>query len=309
MVRGLDDAERRPVLAAGERPGVAVGQDPQRPVVRASGSTVQPERRQPAVVVVASNDDRVGLVAHRVGDRVAVLGQLADRLVAGHHPVHRPAQVDGRRPGVDAARSRRPGASPGARTAGRRACCSAVSASPIAATWPIAGAPRTIISRMAYAASPADVTRVLDERVGQLALVDEVAATPPSSRNGVRNPVGRRSATLDGVGRRRAPRRRAAPGPGSRSAASADARWSACAAPTTVAAACDAARRRTPEEPPAAEVGAGGRLAVGSRPARSVAVGRRRAARVGRRARRARSAARQYLMTLVTRRRRAGRGP
>ena len=28
VVRDLDDAERRPELAAGERPGVAVGQDP-----------------------------------------------------------------------------------------------------------------------------------------------------------------------------------------------------------------------------------------------------------------------------------------
>ena len=33
VVGGLDDAERGPVLAAGERPGVAVGEDPDGPVV------------------------------------------------------------------------------------------------------------------------------------------------------------------------------------------------------------------------------------------------------------------------------------
>ena len=48
----------------------------------------------------------------------------------------------------------------------------AVRASPIAATCPIAGAPRTTISRIAVAASEALRTGSLDELVGQLALVD-----------------------------------------------------------------------------------------------------------------------------------------
>ena len=100
-------------------------------------------------------DDRVRLGAHRVGDRVAILGQLPDRLVAGHHAFDGPAQVDRRRPGVDE-RVGEP-LSVALRAYGRPSrWFSALIASPIAATWPIAGAPRTTISRMAKATSPAD---------------------------------------------------------------------------------------------------------------------------------------------------------
>ena len=100
MVGGLDDAERGPVLAAGQRPGVAVGQDADRAVV-GRRQDLEAELGQPAVVGGRLEHDRVGLGAHRRGDRVAVLGQLADLGVAGHHPLDRPAQVDRRRAGVD----------------------------------------------------------------------------------------------------------------------------------------------------------------------------------------------------------------
>ena len=82
VVGRLDDAERGPELAAGERPGVAVGQDPERPVL-GRRQDLQPEAGQPAVVVGRLEDDRVGLGAHRRGDRVAVLGQVADRRRSG----------------------------------------------------------------------------------------------------------------------------------------------------------------------------------------------------------------------------------
>ena len=149
VVGRLDDPEGGPVLAAGQRPGVAVGQDADRPVARAAAGPSSPNAGQPAVVGRRLEDDRVGLGAHRVGDGPAVVGQLADLLVAGHHPLDRPAQVDRRRPGVDE------GVAPAPRRVARRAygmplrCCSALIASPMAATWPIAGAPRTIISRIA----------------------------------------------------------------------------------------------------------------------------------------------------------------
>ena len=118
VVGGLDDAERRPELAARQRPGVAVGQDPERPVRRAAAGPRSPNAGQPAVVLGRLEDDRVGLGPHRRGDRVAVLGQVADRLVGGHHPIDRPAQVDRRRAASCAGRWPRRGASPGARTAG-----------------------------------------------------------------------------------------------------------------------------------------------------------------------------------------------
>ena len=75
--------------------------------------------------------------------------QVADRLVAGHHPVDRPAEVDRGRAGARGARPPRRAA-----IARRAYGCvsrarSADSARPIAATWPIAGAPRTTIWRIA----------------------------------------------------------------------------------------------------------------------------------------------------------------
>ena len=85
VVRRLDDAERRPELAAGQRPGVAVGQDAERPVLAAPAGSRSPNVGQPAVVVVASMT--IASASSRIarGDRVAVLGQVADLVVAGHH--------------------------------------------------------------------------------------------------------------------------------------------------------------------------------------------------------------------------------
>ena len=65
------------------------------------GQRLEAERREPAVVDGGLRDDRVGLRPERVGDGPAIVGQVADRLVAGHHPVDRPAQVDRRRAGLD----------------------------------------------------------------------------------------------------------------------------------------------------------------------------------------------------------------
>ena len=90
VVGHLDDAERGPELAAGERPGVAVGQDPQR-AVGGEDELVDPEPGQPAVVLGRLEDDRVGLVADRGGDRVAVLRQIADGVVAPPSPGRPPS--------------------------------------------------------------------------------------------------------------------------------------------------------------------------------------------------------------------------
>ena len=92
----LDDPQRRPELAAGERPGVAVGQDPERPELLDRQSR-QPELGEPAVVGRGLADDRVRLCPERIGNDVTIVAQLADRLEAGHHPVDRPAEVDRRR--------------------------------------------------------------------------------------------------------------------------------------------------------------------------------------------------------------------
>ena len=173
MVRRLDDAERGPELAAGQRPGVAVGQDrgPADPPV--PGRIVQAELGEPAVVGRRLEDDRVGLGAHRVGDRVAVLGQLAELVVAGHHPLDRPAQVDRRRAALMSAL-----AEPrivALRAYGRPSrWFSALRASPMAATWPMRrrAADDHLADRVGHLAGrPA---RVLDEGVRQAALVDEV---------------------------------------------------------------------------------------------------------------------------------------
>ena len=120
------------------------------------GATSRPNAASRPWSVGRLEDDRVGLGAHRVGDRVAVLGQVADRLVAAMHPLDRPAQVDGGRAGVDERVRRAAERRPARVRPRRRALSRALSASPMAATWPMAGAPRTTISRIAYAASPAD---------------------------------------------------------------------------------------------------------------------------------------------------------
>ena len=90
VVGRLDDPEGRPELAARERPGVAVGRIRSG---RSSGTRqgVEAERGEPAVVVGRLEDDRVGLGADRGGDRVAVLGQVADGLVARPSPARPPS--------------------------------------------------------------------------------------------------------------------------------------------------------------------------------------------------------------------------
>ena len=100
VVSGLDDAERGPVLAARQWPGVAVGQDLDGAILERR-QDLEPEARQPAMIGRRLEDDRVCLGPHRIGDRVTVLGQVADLLVARHHALDGPAQVDGRRAGVD----------------------------------------------------------------------------------------------------------------------------------------------------------------------------------------------------------------
>ena len=100
MVRGLDDAQRGPVLAAGQGPGVAMGQDADRALVRRR-QDLQPEARQAAVIGGGLEDDRVCFLAHRPRDREAVLRQLVELGVAGQDALDRPAQVDRGRPRVD----------------------------------------------------------------------------------------------------------------------------------------------------------------------------------------------------------------
>ena len=83
----------------------------------------------------------------------------------------------------------------------------AVSASPIAATWPMAGAPRTIISRIAKATSPADRQSYSTSASGSCRWSMRYR-TPASSRNGVRNPLGAGSPANSASRCRRARRRR-----------------------------------------------------------------------------------------------------
>ena len=104
VVGRLDDPERGPELAARERSRVAVGQDPKRPEVL-HGQGRQAEIGKPPVVDRGLADDRVGLGTKAGGDRRSVLGQIADGLEPGHHPVDRPAEVDRRRPGRPESRS------------------------------------------------------------------------------------------------------------------------------------------------------------------------------------------------------------
>ena len=100
VVRRLDDAEGGAVLAAGQRPGVAMGQDADRAVLGCR-QDLQPEAGQPPVVGGGLEDDRIGLGAHRPGDGKAILGQLPDLGVAGQDALDGPAQVDRCRARVD----------------------------------------------------------------------------------------------------------------------------------------------------------------------------------------------------------------
>src|SRR4051794_22762927 len=127
----------------------------------------------------------------------------------------------------------------------------------IAATWPIAGAPRTIISRIAYDASPADLQGYSSRTSGSFRW-SMMYRIRPSSRNGVRKPVGSVDVTGSGSGAA------GARSPGSRIAlaASAEARWSAWAAPAAIAAVWMTSlakarknRRRPRSAPGGAEVG------------------------------------------------------
>ena len=173
MVRRLDDAERGPVLAAGQRPGVAVGQDADRAVV-ARRQDLQPELGQPAVVGGRLEDDRVGLGAHRSRDRVAVLGQLPDLGVAGQDALDRPAQVDRRRTRVDERVRRRRGSSPCARTGRPSALGLGAHRQPDGRDLADrrGAANDHLADRVGDLAGRA--ARVLDERVGEAALVDQV---------------------------------------------------------------------------------------------------------------------------------------
>ena len=80
LIWDLDHPERRPELAACQGPGVAVGQDVERPVP-GSREGAQPELGEAPVVGRRLEHDLVGLGAHRGGDRLAVIGQLAQLLV------------------------------------------------------------------------------------------------------------------------------------------------------------------------------------------------------------------------------------
>ncbi len=55
-----------------------------------SGQDLEPDRREPARSVVASNTICIRLGAPRIGDRVAVVGQLVELLVPGDEPIRRP---------------------------------------------------------------------------------------------------------------------------------------------------------------------------------------------------------------------------
>ena len=93
VVGRLDDAERRPVLAAGERPGVAVGQQPERVGRPASGSSARPSSASRPWSSVASKT--IASASARIASAmsVAVGRQLADRLVAGHDAARPPQRT------------------------------------------------------------------------------------------------------------------------------------------------------------------------------------------------------------------------
>ena len=150
-----------------------------------------------AVIGDGLGDDRVRLGPHRRGDRLAVLRQLADRVVRGHDPVRRVRHGAVRRRGVAhrvgrAAERRPPGVGPGPRTR------AAVRAIPIAAAWPAAGP----ADHDAVADRPGHLGgrrgRVLDDRPRQDPLVDEHDRRPldaergPEAGTAVRPPAGSR---------------------------------------------------------------------------------------------------------------------
>ena len=203
---------------------------------RARAATPRPNVGQPAVVVVASQHDRVGLGAHRGGDRLAVLGQVADRVVAGHQPVDRPAQVDRRRPGVASARSAPP------RSVARRAYGCDVAHLLGRQRQPDRG--DLADRRRAADDHLADRAGDLAGRSGTRSRRARRAAGAGRSGSRTPSPRGTASGSRRRCRRRRPGRRRpstpdgVAASSGSRIAlaASADARWSAWAAPATVAA-------------------------------------------------------------------------
>ena len=184
----------------------------------------------------------------------------------------------------------------------------------MAATWPMAGAPRTIISRIAYAHLAGVPAGVLDEDVGQLALVDQVedaavlaerGPEPGRPASAPASPVTPSAAVAAGSGSRIAP------------AASADASLERLRRP-------DDRRRvwisspanwRKKRRRPRSTVGRGrpGADGLGRHPGSSGGVGRSRVVVEGSGnvaiSNGARSVLAQYWMTLVTRVRRAGRDP
>ena len=162
--------------------------------------------------------------------------EVADRLVAGHQPVDRPAQVDGRRARADERVRGAPRASPGAHTG-------CVVADLVGGQCQPDG--RDLADRRRAADDHvADRSTRPRRRSGARPRRARRAAGAGRSCRGRRRPrgtgSGSRSARL-GVGGRRARDagshgRRRHSGRGCALAASAEARWSACAAPTTVAA-------------------------------------------------------------------------
>ena len=98
VVGRLDDPKGRPELAAGERSGVAMSEDPERPELL-HGQGGQAEFGEPPVVGGGLADDGVRLGAERDGDDATVVDEVTDGLEAGHHAIDRPAEVDRGRTG------------------------------------------------------------------------------------------------------------------------------------------------------------------------------------------------------------------
>ena len=191
VVGRLDDAERGPELAAGERPGVAVGQDLERTPVRL-GQRGQAELREPAVVLGRLGHDPRR--PRRGSPRRAVARPVLELAVARSAPsADRPpsARLTAVGPGVDAARCAAP------RRIARRAYGWRSREprprwrGPTAATWPMAGAPRTtIVLDRAGAVAAASGPRARRARPAGGAGRRGAGRRPSSKRNGVRKPVG-----------------------------------------------------------------------------------------------------------------------
>ena len=105
VMRRLDHAKRGAELAAGQGPGVAMRQYPQLAVAHV-GEDGQSGVGHSAMVVGRFGDDQLGLAAHGRGHVRAARLQRVQRLEPAHHPAHRPAEVDCRRPGLDQASCR-----------------------------------------------------------------------------------------------------------------------------------------------------------------------------------------------------------